>query len=179
MSNQAEKKSEPEKLIAQKECFSYQLDILKMEIQELQNIISKLDGMAQATKNWAISIWTGSLAITLSQPDLRKYIIITAIAPLLFWHIDAVFRYLQRRSIFRGQKISEFLNSHNLVESFEKNKLINFVVYDLTGTQYRAMKEYKSFVSLMRTFLYAEVGLFYSVLAIISIVLGMFFLLTP
>ena len=164
---------------ASKESFLYQLDILKMEMQGLERIIGRLDEMAQATKNWAITIWTGSLAIVLSQPDFRKYAIITAIAPLLFWYIDAYFRRLQRRSIFRGLKISEFLNSPKLVESFEKYELVDFIVSDGTATQYRNQKEYKQFVSMMQTFMFPEVAGFYSVLSGISMLLGVFFLLVP
>jgi hypothetical protein len=162
---------------ASKESFLYQLDILKMEMQGLERIITRLDEMAQATKNWTITIWTGSLAIALSQSDFRKYVIVTAIAPLLFWYIDAYFRHLQRRSIYRGRKISEFLNSPKLVESFEQNKLIDFVVSDNTATQYRNLKEYKQFVSKKQTFMFPEVAVFYSVLIGISVIVGLFFLL--
>jgi len=162
-----------------KESFLYQMDILKLEMEEIAKIIARMDDMAQATKNWSISIWTGSLAIALSQPEFRRYIIITVIAPLLFWYIDSSFRRIQRRSIFRGRKISEFLNSSHLAESFDKNRLVDFVLYDVTGSQYRKLKEYKTFVSQKRTFLFPEVGVFYSVLALISIALGAFFLFVP
>lgn len=164
---------------ARKESFLFQLDVLKMEMQGLEKIIGRLDEMAQATKNWTITIWTGSLAIALSQSDFRKYALITAVAPLLFWYIDAYFRRLQRRSIFRGQKISEFLNSHKLVESFEKYELIDFVVSDSTATQYRNQKEYKKFVSMLETFRFPEIAGFYSVLSGISLALGICFLLIP
>src|SRR5512140_1540887 len=70
---------------ARQESFQYQLELLKMEIQSIDNIIARMDGMAQATKNWAIGIWTGSIAITLSQPELRRFVIVSAITPFLFW----------------------------------------------------------------------------------------------
>jgi hypothetical protein len=164
---------------AGRESFLYQLDILKMEMQGLDTLIARLDEMAQAAKNWTITIWTGSLAISLSQPEFRRYILITAIAPLLFWYIDANFRHLQRRSIFRVQKISEFLNGPKLVESFEKNRLIDFIVMDSTSTQYRKLEEYQRFVSTRRTFRFPEVAVFYAVLTGISVAMGSFFLLVP
>ena len=162
-----------------KDSFLYQMEVLKLEMEEVAKIVARMDDMAQATKNWSISIWTGSLVIALSQPEYRQFIIATAVAPLLFWYIDSSFRRIQRRSIFRGRKISEFLNSPRLAESFEKNRLIDFVLYDVTGSQYRKLKEYKTFVSQKRTFLFPEVGVFYSVLAFISIALGAFFLFVP
>jgi hypothetical protein len=162
---------------AGKESFQYQMELLKMEIEAIDNIVARLDGMAQATKNWTISIWTGSLYILLSQPELRKYILITAVSPFLFWSIDAMFRRLQRRSIYRAQKIKEFVNSPKLTESYENNQLIDFIVYDTTGTQYKGTKEYRAFISLSNTFRFPEVGVFYFVLIAISIILGAFFLL--
>ena len=162
-----------------KDSFLYQMEVLKLEMEEVAKIVARMDDMAQATKNWSISIWTGSLVIALSQPEYRQFIIATAVAPLLFLYIDSSFRRIQRRSIFRGRKISEFLNSPRLAESFEKNRLIDFVLYDVTGSQYRKLKEYKTFVSQKRTFLFPEVGVFYSVLAFISIALGAFFLFVP
>jgi len=164
---------------ARKESFAYLLEMLKLEMQTLENIVSRLDEMAQTTKNWTITIWTGSLAIALSQPDYRKYIMITAIAPILFWYIDSHFRHLQRRSIYRGQKISDYLNSPKLVESFEKGQFIDFKVSDLTATQYREFDDYKKFVSKTKTFMFPEVATFYAVLTGISILMGIYFLLTP
>ncbi len=164
---------------ARKEAFQYQLELLKMEVQSIDNIIARLDGMAQATKNWAIGIWTGSIAITLSQPELRKFVIVSAVTPILFWYVDGYFRRLQTRSIFRSRKISEFLNSESLVKSFEQNGLVDLIVFDTTGVQYRGTQEYKEFASLRRTLNFREVRDFYWVLILISIVMGVFFLLNP
>ena len=163
---------------ARKESFQYQMDLLKMEIQTINDIISRMDAMAQATKNWAIGIWTGSIAITLSQPELQKFVILSAVTPFLFWYIDAYFRRLQTRSIFRSRKIHEFLNSDRLVSSFEKNSLVDFTVFDATGTQYKGTQEYEKFASLKRTLKFREVREFYLVLIIISVAMGLFFLLT-
>lgn len=161
---------------ALRESFQYQLDLLKMEIQSIDNVIARMDEMAQASKNWAITLWTGSIAFTLSQPEIRKFVIVSAITPILFWYMDAYFRRLQTRSIFRMQKIREFLNSKKLTSSFEKNELIDFIIYDTTGTQYKGGKEYKKFTSLWRTLGYPEVRNFYFVQILISIAIGLFFL---
>lgn len=163
---------------AHKESFQYQMDLLKMEIQSIDTVIARMDEMAQASKNWAITIWTGSIAFTLSQPDLRKFVIISAVTPILFWYMDAYFRRLQTRSIFRVNKIREFLNSDKLVSSFEKNRLVDFIVYDTTGTQYKGGEEYKKFTSIRRTLNYPEVRDFYFILIFISTAIGLYFLLT-
>jgi hypothetical protein len=92
--------------------------------------------------------------------------------------MDACFRRLQTRSIFRAQKIREFLNSDKLASSFEENQLIGFTVYDATGTQYKGGDEYKKFTSIKRTLNYPEVRDFYFVQVLISAAIGLFFLLT-
>jgi hypothetical protein len=179
MAKKQSKASSPQKgKDAQRESFLFQLDVLKLEMQTLESIVARMDEMAQAAKNWGITIWTGSIALTLSQPELRKFVIISAIPPFLFWYIDAYFRRLQTRSILRGRKIQTFLNSDDLVSSFEKNKLVNFIVNDATGTQYKGTEEYKRFTSLKRTLRYPEVMFFYLVPILISIIIGVFFLLT-
>jgi hypothetical protein len=170
-------KTSPVGASARKDSFQYQLDLLKMEIQSIGEIVARMDTMAQASKNWAIGLWTGSIAFTLSQPDLRKFLILSAVTPFLFWYLDASFRYLQRRSIYRSRKISEFLNSDRLARSFEQNQLFDFVVFDTTGAQYKETEEYRKFVSMKRTLNFSEVRDFYLVLILISIAMGIFFLL--
>jgi hypothetical protein len=163
---------------ARQESLNYQLDLLKMEIEKIDALIARMDEMAQSTKNWAISLWTGSIAAILTQADYREYLFLSAVPPLLFWYLDAYFRRLQTRSILRMQKIREFLNSEKLTQSFEIGKLVDITVLDPTGTQYRGTKEYKEFASIKRTLQYPEVRWFYLTLIVISLGLGTFFLLT-
>jgi hypothetical protein len=54
--------------------FDFQLDLLKTEIDIIDKAISRLDGITQTIKNWAIAIWTGVITVALSDPDLRRYI---------------------------------------------------------------------------------------------------------
>ena len=176
--DQKEAKSGPTNREARKESFQYQMDLLKMEIQTIDNIIQRMDSMAQTTKNWAIGIWTGSIAFTLSEPELSKFVILSAVTPILFWYIDASFRRIQARSIYRGQKIREFLNSDNLISSYENHKLVDFIVFDATGTQYKGKGGFDKFASVKRTLNFPEVRGFYLVLIVISVVMGLFFLLT-
>lgn len=157
--------------------FKYQLDWLKIEIELIDRAIERFDKITQATKNWAIVTWAGSIALTLGQTDLRRFIIITAVLPLIFWSIDGWWRYYQRRSIFRLRKISEFLNDARLVKSFNQQKLVEFTVLDPTGRQYYSTPEFKSFTRVRRIIRFKEVSFFYGSLALLSIALGLFFIL--
>ena len=168
-----EKKSD-----AEEQALAYQLHLLEGEIENINTTIARMDEMAQASKNWAISIWTGSIAIMLSQSELREYILVSAIPPFLFWYLDAYFRRLQTRSIYRTQKIREFLNSTKLSKSFQENKLVDFIILDPTGTQYKGEEEYEKLVSMKRTMKFREVRSFYITLILISLGLGAFILLS-
>lgn len=157
--------------------FNYQLEFLKLEYGAINEIIKRIDEMTQKNKDWAVLIWAGSISLIISQENLRRYILLTAVLPLLFWFLDAWWRRIQRTCIFRIQKISEFLNGDNLVESFQQKKLVNFHVLDPRGQQYRNTPEYKDFIGILRTMRFKEVGVFYLGLVFISTALGLFFIL--
>ena len=160
--------------------FDYQLEILKIELHYIDRAVWQLIEFTQTTKNWAIVTWAGSIAIVLGQqPEFRKYVGVTAILPLLFWYLDAYWRYLQRRIDFRKLKIREFLNDERLPKSFQQKELVDFTVYDPTGQQYSRTEELRKYASIGLTFRFPEVMGFYFVLALISIALEIFFLLIP
>ncbi|MGD0337476.1 MAG: hypothetical protein ABSB78_01665 [Bacteroidota bacterium] len=159
----------------QKDSLTYLLDILKMEIESINAIIARMDEITQTTKNWAIVTWAGSVALALTESSLRAYISLTAVLPLIFWYIDGHWRHLQGRSIYRMNKIHEFLNSESFQQSFVQNRLIDFKVLDPIGRQYLSDINYKKAVSIRRTQMYASVIVFYFALVFISIGLGLLF----
>lgn len=161
----------------QKEALLFQLEILKMEIQTIDGIVARMDEITQTTKNWPILTWAGGLAAVLGSSDLRKYAVLTAILPIVFWYTDAQWRRLQRRSTFRGAKIREFLNSPALQESFASEKLVNFIVHDPIGWQYRGSEEYGKWVSMRKTLQYREIAGFYGFQVVFSLIVGLYFLL--
>ena len=175
MEKNKDKRTEEEAISPQMEALKYQLDLLKMEIETANEIIGRMDEITQTTKNWAIVTWAGSFALALREQTLRPYIVLTAVLPLLFWYIDAHWRHLQARSIFRLAKISEFLNDERLVKSFEQKHLVGFTVFDPTGRQYKGSDEYKKATSVRRTMRYVEIRVFYLVLALISLGVGALF----
>jgi len=154
------------------EAFKYQIEFLKLEFNCINEIIARMDEMAQATKNWAIVTWAGSIAIVLGQPDLRKFVVFTSILPFLFWFIDAFLRHLQRRSTYRTKVISNFLNNNSLQQSFENQQLTDFIVLDPTAIHNRNEESYKEYTSVWRALNFDEVKYFYLGLVGLSMVLG-------
>ena len=171
--------SSNEKVKEAKEVLNFQLEILKTEIDFTNQAISRIDEITQTTKNWTVVIWGGSIAVALGQSDLRIYIIYTAIIPLLFWFIDALWRLYLEGFIFRQDKISEFLNDSRLIESFKQGHLVEFTLLYPRGRQYRKSNEYKKSVNLWRAINLGEVSIFYVGLIMVSIAAGLYFLLKP
>ena len=153
----------------------YQLDFLKIEVDHIEKAIARMDQMTQTTKNWAVITWAGSIALTLGQQDLRIYIGLTAVLPLSFWFVDATWRRLQSRAIYRSNKISRYLND-GLTESCTKGTLCNFTVFDIMATQYKHDEDYKKFTRLGRTLRYPEIMPFYLFFVLISLGLQLLFL---
>ena len=163
---------------ARRETLLFQLEILKMEIRTIDGIVARMDEITQTTKNWAVLTWAGGLAAVLGSSDLRKYAILTAVLPLVFWYTDAQWRRLQRRSTFRAARIRDFLNSPALVASFASGTLQGFVVHDPIGFQYRSSSEYRRWVSLQRALQYREIAGFYGFQVAFSVIIGLYFLLS-
>ncbi|NPV75440.1 MAG: hypothetical protein HPY59_03600 [Anaerolineae bacterium] len=157
------------------ESLKYQLEILKTELESIDKTVARIDEITQTIKNWAIVTWAGVISLAVGQPELRKYIMITALLPLIFWYMDGYWRHLQRRSTFRAIKIREFLNDERLQKSFAQKKLVGFLIYDPIGHQYKDLPEYKKYIAARRTLNFAEVRNFYLGLIIISVILGVVF----
>lgn len=155
-----------------KECLKFQLDLLKGEIQSIDEIIARMDNITQTTKNWSIVTWVASIGFMLGNEDAKPFLAATAILPITFWIIDATWRRIQQRSIYRSQQIYEFVNDGRLLTAFEKLKIENFTVLDPTGLSHKKEEKYRSYVTLRSTLFYREVWLIYWTLALVSLILG-------
>jgi len=121
---------QPDQQKSQKDdAFAFRLEMLKKELDFIDSSIRKIDDIGNSIKNWAILSWTGAIAIILGKPELYGYVVFSAIPPLLFMMLDAHWRKVQRRFMYRQGMIGDFLNSAELDEAFQNRKL-NFQVFD-------------------------------------------------
>jgi hypothetical protein len=162
---------------AKEKGFQYKLVLLKSEIEIIDRAIARLDNMTQTTKNWAIIIWSAVIVALIGQTGQQPFVLISAAVPVLFWMVDARWRYFLRGFIFRQDKIAEFLNSEDLNVSFAKNEIIGLYVLDPRGLQYRKTDEYKRLVNFWRAMKYPEVSWVYIGMTTVSIVLSFYFLI--
>ncbi|MGE0451934.1 MAG: hypothetical protein AB7O37_07960 [Vicinamibacteria bacterium] len=151
----------------------YQLDFLRLEYQVINQAIGRFDDVTQATKNWAVVIWAGGLALLLGAAEMRRYILVTAVLPLVFWFIDAQWRRIQRSFVFRLELISRFLNGDDLLESLRPKKVINLRLVDHRARAERHTDEYLEFTTMKRTWRFKEVGVFYLGLSLVSIMVAL------
>ena len=155
------------------QAFKFQLEMFKQEIDTINRTISRFDEHARATRNWAIVTWAGSIALILGENTLHNYLYVTAFVPLLFWLVDARWVSSLRKFLYRQSKISEFLNSDIYWKSFEEKKVLNFTVYDPSGSRYKQTKEFRKYTNIFRSATkYLEVSAFYIGMIILSIAIS-------
>jgi hypothetical protein len=152
--------------------FDCQLDILKIEINQIQEIVGRIDVITQQIKYWSIVIWAGSISLIIgnSNIELRKYLLFPIAIPFLFWIVDANFRFRQRKFIFRYSKISEFVSSENFEVSYNQKKIKEFKLLDPIGRQYDKEKV-KFFANFTKSMWYRSLRTFYLGLIIVTILL--------
>ncbi len=144
----------------EKPLFEYQFDLLKSELTLINAIIRQMDDIGKSIKNWAIVVWIASVGWFISTPTLRYYFWITAILPLVFWIVDASFRSVQRKFIFRMDEISEFLNDSRFNQSYKQGRFVDFKILDLR-IGWTDLSNYKIFKNALRVmFLFTVAGLY-------------------
>lgn len=160
------------------DAFAFRLDMLKKELDFIDSSIRKIDDIGNSIKNWAILSWTGAIAIILGKPELYGYVVFSAIPPLLFMMLDAHWRKIQRRFIYRQGLISNFLNSPELDEAFQTRKL-NFPIFDPFARKYKQHIDFNEYTSIRRILVFPTVSLIYIGLAALSIVMATLLYFAP
>ena len=121
--------------------FEYQFELLKQEIDVLQNSIRAYDSMIMEVKKWAVAIYSGFLLVKLNNDniDFIKYGIIGI---FLFWLIDSILKSIQGRYIKRYSEIENYFNSELFNESIKAENISNIRVPDISN-QFKVTLELK------------------------------------
>ncbi len=160
------------------DAFAFRLEMLNKELDYIHSSIRKIDDIGNSIKNWAIVAWTGYIAVILGKPEIYKYIIFSAVPPLLFMMLDAHWRKLQRRFMYRQRLISDFLNSAELDEAFQTRKF-NFHLLDPFARKYTKNKDLKEYISIRKILSFPTVSLIYISLAVLSLIISTIFYFIP
>jgi hypothetical protein len=100
--------------------FDRQFDLLKVEIELVNNAIRQHDEITKSIKNWAIVTWTASMGAVLSDTKFHSFLWLVGAVPLLFWMVDGLFRRIQMTFIYREGEIADYLNSDAFQREAEK-----------------------------------------------------------
>lgn len=157
---------------AQRQHFAFQLELLKLEIDLIDRNMSRRETVTQAVKNFAIVGWVAAVTIVLGQAELRRFVIVTALLPLMFWFVDAWWLYRYRGNTVRNRIIQDYVNSQDFAQSFQRQQLFNFSLLDISARLHRGTKIYTKHVNFWRVFRFTEMVLLYGGLILISLVIG-------
>jgi hypothetical protein len=111
------------------DAFDYLFEILKKELDAIVRSIRKLDDLGSNIRNWTVLICMGSVALFLGDSSLRPCIVLTAFPPLLLMTVDESWGKIQRRFVFRQNRIDDYLNSSELDENV-KLRVLQFELLD-------------------------------------------------
>ena len=159
-----------------KELFEYKLSILQKELDTINQIIERHDNFTQTTKNWTIVVWIGVTSFILKDSpteNVKQLLLLTPIIPLLFWYVDATWRRLQNRSIFRSDKISAFFNSKEFEEAYKNYDSSKIEVWDVVGRKYIEDTKYKRKTSLWRIIRFRSIAGFYLSIFCLSVIINL------
>ena len=120
--------------------FAFQLDLLRDEIEEIQNKIAAYDDLSFKIKGWALTLWIAALGFAINQ---KSPLLALLSVPVLFafWFLDAHFKAYQQRSMARMGYIERFINDSvegpvcNMAEAFDKRTFGSFIIPDPIGRQ--------------------------------------------
>jgi len=150
----------------------YRLEILKQEIQIIDNTIGRLDKIILQTKNWAITIWAGSVALMLKESK-EEFLLFSLFIPLIFWISHVRWAKALLEVSYRQSKISEFLNSKEFDNFFETQSLNDFKIFDPIGKQYKDDVNFKKETGYWQAVKYKDTSLIYIGLVLATMALFM------
>jgi hypothetical protein len=153
--------------------FAYQLDLVKQEMDMLQNSIREYDSILFTIKGWAITLFSGIIlfAIDKQTPSLYLFCIVSVLA---FWLIDAFYKSTQNFLISRYRRIEELLRSPEFEEIMRNRDFANFPVPYFQDGWFNTSKPRRSRL-VLKAALQWHTFVLYAFLTLLALV--MFFLL--
>ncbi|MEM7191193.1 MAG: hypothetical protein AAF439_16390 [Pseudomonadota bacterium] len=157
---------------------SEQLKLLDKEIDTINETIRQMDEISKSMKEWCIGVWTGAIAgaFYLEGNDLvsiEGLATFTFVIPLLFWIADTSHRVVQRKFIWRSERITEWLGENGMQNSIAKGEMVGLHLFDLNSRQTRSGNlAYKRFTATRRVMMFRTMYTFYGGLIACSLALG-------
>lgn len=155
--------------------FNFKLELLKKEIDLINSVIARYDGILFRIKGWTITLWLPIVGWGIHGKSIPIFLLALFI-PIIFCFIELEFKKIQRQYIFRGNKLEKFFrDNEKLKKAFvEQDIPENPGVYDpnahAIGQLKELSKEYKKKTSYLTILGFRNVYVFYLAMFILTIV---------
>lgn len=146
-----------------KRLIDIQLEMLSTELNHIDGAIRQHDEITKSIKNWAVLTWTASIGLSLKESQLRSFVWMTAIVPVVFWIVDGSFRRIQRTFIARLVEIADYINSQGFKDAVRHGLPLDFPLLLMR----KKTTDFKD--KLLGAMLFRSVSLLYLGLALVSL----------
>lgn len=148
-----------------KDTFDYKYELLLKEIDILQGGIRGYDSILFTIKGWSITIFSAFIFFV-AKEDEALYLILAAIAVILFWALDAINKGFQRAFIIRHNRIEHYLRTDFTEDIVSRKMRLN--VPDIGARV--SVRDRNRKISPWRSALYIHTaGLYVAMLVILAI----------
>lgn len=161
-------KQNDNKIDSKTDVFDLQWELLKKEMEINKESVAQMHEFGKSIKNWTILLWSAAIGGALTNKSFAQYIIFILAIPLLLWFVEAAYRKIQSKFLYRWIEINEFVNSESLETSKKEGRFVNFKLLDVLGTDTKNVKYYKM-TGWKRLITYKTSVIFYGSLIIFTV----------
>jgi len=159
-----------ENKIIENRALDIQIDLLHKSIEITDNAVTRLDDIISKLRNWAITIWTGSIALAINSGEL-VLIPFTACIPVLFWIANAFYsKHLLACTFYQKKVADKFNNTDEVKKILNEKDFGDFYVFNPLSMMNAEKNEYKVVVNYWKAFIYKDSKILYPALIIVSFV---------
>jgi len=156
-----------------KDSFDYKFELLKFELNSLQQGIRNYDSILFIIKGWAITMFSAVVLFS-AQVEKPTYLILCVVSTLLFWMLDAVFKAIQKAYTLRYNEIEKFLQSDKFNKALAERSLDGFVTPDIAsgfsrGIKFEISQIYRSARIYSTAMLYISILILTLIIAVIML----------
>lgn len=102
------------------------LEIIKLEMELIQNTFNKYDDLIFRNRNWFITLWLGCIGICFTIKSPLPSLLAIALC-IIYWFLEGMMRFQYwYKYVIRYRAIRDFINSSKL-------EIKEFSLYDLTN----------------------------------------------
>jgi hypothetical protein len=146
------------------------IDILKQEIELIQEKINHFDDLRHRTKQLAITLWAAAVGVG-ATTGLDPVLYLAAFIPFPFWFLDSTYHRYEEGYYARLKAIRTFIQSGrfivcgqqevSLAESLESDDFGNFPVPDFYGKLTIEREQHKRITHPLLNFIKVKTLIFY------------------